>query len=232
MKLHFTTCFPASLLLIASLSAAPIVDETFEYPTELTLRFPPQQGEETIYHGKFSGWSSVGKGVMAITYGAGLGKDKSGGMLCTAEKLSPDYNVVQYGPFVPDFGSIADVTIDKISRLVLAFDANIPAGKILQVVLNPTVPEDMRARVYPSRLVLGRVTGTGKFERYTLSAGASLPVSLQAFTQLLKDAGLNGMTEAELTAVFLLERGHWADGDSFQFDNLQVSLADPAAVKK
>jgi hypothetical protein len=231
MHLNLPRLLSTLALLGTSVSAAPLVDENFDQPTELTLHFPPKQGEQTVYHGRFSGWSSVGKGVMTITYGAGLGKDKTGGMLCTAERISPEYNVIQYGPIFPDLGEIAYVTVDKVSRFVIEFDANIPAGKRLQPYFNIKAPEDMVARVYPSRLIFEPVTGTGKFERYTLRASTASPASLQAFAQLIIDLGLNGATETELTAIFQLQRGDWVDGDSFQFDNLKISLVDPLQVK-
>lgn len=223
-----------SLLLLATAIASPaaitLLEDTLNQPSELTLYFPPREGEETVYHRHFSGWANK-PGVMAVTYGDGFGKDKTGGMLCTAEKLSPEYNVVQFGPVKTRFPNLSFLTTEESGRFLVEFDAAIPEGKELQVHFNISPPKGMEPRVHASRLIFGRAVGTGKYERYVFSAASASRSSVLAFTNFLRDAGLNGTEEITLNLIFFLrsENTRWVDGDSFQLDNLRVSLADVAS---
>lgn len=221
---------PSLLLLATALSspaAVTLLEDDFNQPSELTFHFPPPKGEEAVYHGHLSGWAN-NPGRMAITYADGLGRDRSGGMLCVAEKLSPEYNVVQYGPIRPQFTNLSFLTTNEAGRFLVEFDASIPEGRELLVHFNIRAPKGMEPRVYSSRLIFGQAVGTGKYERYVFSAASASRSSLQAFTNFLRDMGLNGDDEVILHLMFFLRSNNtkWMEGDSFQLDNLRVSLAD------
>ncbi|MBC8009302.1 MAG: hypothetical protein H7067_04305 [Burkholderiales bacterium] len=216
---------PALLALVtgASLSAATLLDEPFDSPTEITYHYPSAPGEIPSFHDKFSGWAR--DGIISVAYGTALGAKGSGGMLCTVETPSPTYMVAQYQKLSLPISDPAYTTSDQIKAYKLEFDARLPKDRVLTVFLNPTGAEGMGARQWGSRLVLGRVTGTGEITRYSLAGSAASPQSIAAFLQFIRDANLNGLPETVVDIVWLVPNKElaWAPGDSFQIDNVKLS---------
>ncbi|MBC8041554.1 MAG: hypothetical protein H7Y06_13505 [Opitutaceae bacterium] len=221
------TFFRSAFFLTASvaalaLHASPLVDETFENPTEATYRYPSATGEIPNYHGNFSGWA--GGGVIAVTYGRGLGFNASSGMLCKVEQPASKFMQLTLQKVMLPFSDPSYVTRDQLKAYQLEFDAKIPEGKVLTVYLGPQGPKEMVPLEWASRLIFGKAVGTGAYKRYVFPASAATDQSLNSFLQFCRDAYLNGTekTEVNITWLFSIKEQAWAAGESMQIDNVKL----------
>lgn len=230
MKLLANVVFSVSLAVpVASVMAAPVVlvDETFENPTEVTYDFPAPQGSPTLFHGEFNAWTR--EGLIKVTYGAGLGYERSGGMACTLTKPSALFMLMNYNRIALPINDPAYTTVEQIKTYVLSFDAKIPAGKKIDISLNPRYTDaELRPRADSSKLTLGRVTGTGEYVRYTLPASVVAEQGVRNFLQFIRDISLNGETKlmVDIQWTLLGRTEVWAAGEVIQVDNIKMTAGN------
>jgi hypothetical protein len=210
--------------LTGCLHAATVVDETFESPTEATYRYPTSAGEYPGYHSNFSGWA--GGGIISVTYGRGFGLNASGGLLCKVEQPATNFMPITLQKVILPFSDPSYVTRDQLKTYQLEFDAKIPEGKSLSVYLAPKGPKEMASVEWGSRLIFGKIVGTGTYQRYVLPGSAITEQSRTAFLQFCRDAFLNGTEKTEVSVTWLFTKDQpWTIGDTIQLDNLKLVTA-------
>ncbi|MBC8008675.1 MAG: hypothetical protein H7067_01095 [Burkholderiales bacterium] len=219
---------PAVLFLVPSLMAAAgvIVDEPFDSPSEITYSYPPPEGEVPTFHGQFSAWTR--EGLVSVTYGSALGVNGSGGMLVTVSQPSAKFMMINENAVQLPITDPAYATVEQLRTYVLTFDARIPDGKVMEVSMNPrALDAAMRPRAETSKLVFGRITGTGEFVRHTLSLADVPEARIRIFLQYIRDASLNGMEKIEVDIQWLfMQPKLWDLGASVQMDNIKLVSGD------
>ncbi|MBC8009321.1 MAG: hypothetical protein H7067_04400 [Burkholderiales bacterium] len=85
-------------------------------------------------------------------------------------------------------------------------------------------PKELAAIAWSSRLIFGKVRGTGEFKRYIIPAAEAADHSVTAFFEFIRDSFLNGTEKMEATLVwnFATTEESWAPGEYFLIDNVKL----------
>jgi hypothetical protein len=223
MNLRILALLPLASVL-AHANDTVILERDFENPTETTYHYPNIGTQRYGRHENIGAWALNG-GVISLTYGGGLGADKSGGLLASVVETPDTFMAVNAFDLTLPFNNLDTFKAADAHALRVEFHANIPAGRELIVYFGPTMPEDMKSREWASRLVFGKVRGTGSYTRYVLEGQKAEARSIEQFSQFVRDAALNGMTAVKGALVFNLPATAWTKGESFQLDNVLFKMS-------
>lgn len=232
MKIRRFTALVTALLAATPLLRAGgnqvLLDEHFDSPSKDTLSYPPSAGVRfQRFHSIFSAWANKG-GQIAVTYGDGFGVSKSGGLSVEIKKpaekggyLSVSADNLRLPVTSPDLiGSC-------LRSMQVDFSASIPADRELNLFLVPAdVPEDLKARAFPSRLILAKLTGNGAYKIYSLKCGDFILADADPHLRYLQDCLSAGMKEVVFNVVWHIHGGgEWKEGDGFLLDEVRVTFA-------
>lgn len=205
-----------------------LVDEGFNLPTGLTYHFPPPDGTPyKRFNPIISAWGGKG-GQISVTYGEKLGVGDSGGLeLGVAKKPDKNGFLVVNCELSNMQVTSAENAESTIMGLAVDFAANIPTGKRLSVFLVPNekaVPEELRSRIWANKLVLGKISGEGQYQVYTLKPADLNPDAVFPLVDFVKECVGKGAGGITFSVLWHMDGNDWTEGEGFALDDVKVQL--------
>ncbi len=201
-----------------------LVNANFNSAAARVAVYPPDPGTRFIEMAPgLSAWA-VG-GQIRLTQGPGYGMDRTGGvyaeMVSDAKFYQISFQRLKFPMLRPGL-----LIREPVRSLVFTIDAKIPVGKEVLIYVAVEPPKELMPETpWSTRLVLGRIAGTGEYKSYTLRGADVAENTVNTFINLVRDLQLNGMAETVGSLVLHFHPEEWGAGDELLFDNVKFDIA-------